>query len=471
MSLSIKTKTGNQTTLEAETISAFHQTLRGLILYPGDSGYDDARRIWNGMIDRRPALIVRCTGAADVIDAVHFARTHDLLISVRGGGHNVTGNAVCEGGLMIDLSLMDGVHVDPAARSVRAQGGATWGDVDRETQVFGLAAPGGVVSTTGIAGLTLGGGLGWLRRKYGLSCDNLLSVDIVTADGQLRKVSAQEHSDLFWGIRGGGGNFGIATSFEFRLYPVGPEVMLANVMYPLEQAKQVMTAWREFMAAAPDEISSVCMFWSVPAVEMIPSELWHKKIVAVAALYAGDAGTGETMLQPLRTLAEPVLDLSHRLPYRTVQSLFDPFFPTGRYYYLKSTDLTSLDDEVLDAILARAGDRPTPSTLLVLWYYGGAMQQIGVEETAFASRNTPCLYSIDAVWDDPQDSERCIAWARDYVSSLQPYSAGGLYSNFTGDQERAQTLYGPNHRRLAELKRKYDPTNLFRLNQNVQPAV
>jgi hypothetical protein len=471
MSLTVVTRTGGQTTLDVATVAAFQQSLRSSILLPGATGYDEARTVWNAMIDRKPALIIRCQGTADVIDVVNFARTHDLLVSVRGGGHNVTGNAVCEGGLMIDLSLMKGVHVDPKQRHARAQGGATWGDVDRETQVFGLATPGGVVSITGIAGLTLGGGLGWLRRKYGLSCDNVVSVEIVTADGQLCTASAQENADLFWGIRGGGGNFGIVTSFEFQLHPVGPEVMLCNMMYPIEDAKMVIAAWRDFLAGAPDDVSSICTFWSVPAVAPIPETLWNKQVVGIGAMFAGDATEGEKLLQPLRELAQPVLDMSGRVPYRTVQTLFDPFFPVGRRYFLKSTDLRSLDDDVIDAVLTRAGDRPTHATLLVLWAYGGAISRVGVQESAFASRNAPCLYSVDGVWDDPQDDERCIAWVREYVAFLKPYSSGGLYGNFTGDQEPGPTLYGPNHQRLVELKNKYDPTNLFRMNQNIKPTV
>ncbi len=471
MSLTIVTRTGGQTTLDRATLDAFQQPLRGPVLLPGAPGYDEARSIWNAMIDRKPALIVRCQGTADVIDTVNFARAHDLLLSVRGGGHNVAGNAVCEGGLMIDLSPMKGVHVDAKARRVRAQGGATWGDVDRETQLFGLATPGGVVSITGIAGLTLGGGLGWLRRKYGLACDNLVSVEIVTADGQLRTASAEENAELFWGIRGGGGNFGVVTSFEFQLHPVGPEVMLCNMMYPIEDAKAVITAWRDFLATTPDDVSSICTFWSVPAVDPIPRALWNKQVVGVAAMYAGDPAEGEKLLQPLRELAEPVLDMSGRIPYRTVQTLFDPFFPVGRRYFLKSTDLRSLDDDVIDAVLTRAVNRPTHATLLVFWAYGGAINRVAMADSAFASRTVPCMYSVDGVWDDSQDDERCIAWVREYIDFLKPYSSGGFYSNFAGDPEAGQKLYGPNHQRLVDLKNKYDPHNLFRMNQNIKPTV
>ena len=305
-----------------------------------DDDYNAVRQVWNGLIDRRPALIARCTGTADVIAAVNFGRTHNLLVSVRGGGHNVAGAAICDGGLMIDLSLMKGIHVDSWRRTARAQAGVTWGDLDHETQAFGLATPGGVVSTTGIAGLTLGGGLGWLRSKHGLACDNLISVDIVTASGELVRASSDDNSELFWGIRGGGGNFGIVTSFEYRLHPVGPQVMMAVVMYPAEDAPKVLPAWRDFVEQAPDEVSSQAYFWSIPAVEAFPSEIWNKPLVIVVAMYAGMADEGERILDPLRRLATPVVDLSGQMPYATAQTLFDPFLPKAqRNYYFKSTDL------------------------------------------------------------------------------------------------------------------------------------
>ena len=438
--LQVVTSTGAHGQLAGAAIEEFKTSMRGPVLCAGDEGYEEARQVWNGLIDRCPALIARCTGVADVIDAVNFARTHNLLVSVRGGGHNVAGSAVCDGGLMIDLSLMKGIHVDPKGRTVRAQGGVTWGDLDRETQAFGLATPGGVVSTTGIAGLTLGGGLGWLRRKYGLSCDNLLSVDIVTADGELCTASAEENPDLFWAVRGGGGNFGVVTSFQYRLHPLGPTVMMFVVMYPVEAAPTVFPAWRDFMATAPDEVSSQAFFWSIPAVEGFPRELWNKPLIILAGMYAGDADEGERVLDPLRRLATPVLDLSGQMPYRTAQTLFDPFFPKGqRYYYFKSTDLARLDDQAIDAIIACAHDRPVPSILLAIWHYGGAMRRAGGGESAFSSRDTPFLFSVDSAWDDPSDSERVIAWSRAQVAAMQPLFVRRALRQFFGFWRRRRS--------------------------------
>lgn len=460
---------------QGATIDEFKAHFRGDVLLPGDAGYDEVRQVWNGMIDRRPGLIVRCTGVADVIDSVNFARTHNLLVAVRGGGHNVAGNAVCDGGLMIDLSLMKAVHVDPKRRTARAQGGATWGDIDRETQVFGLATPGGVVSTTGIAGLTLGGGLGHLRRKCGLSCDNLLSVDIVTADGQFRTASQTENADLFWAVRGGGGNFGIVTSFEFRLHSVGPMVMLCATMYPLAKAKDILRTWREFTTTAPDELSSIAQIWSVPQAPDFPEDTRGKPVVIAAGVYAGPVNEGEQLVQPLRELDTPVLDLSGPMPFTAVQSAFDPFFPKGEHLnYWKSIYLNDLNDEVIDAILVHAGNRPSPRTLVNHWHMGGTVGRVGSEDTAFGDRSAPFLLEISSSWSDPQDSERNVTWTREFWSAMRPFSSGGLYLNFQGLAEQGEdpvrAAYGANYERLVALKTKYDPTNLFRLNQNIRPV-
>jgi FAD/FMN-containing dehydrogenase len=474
--LPVKTRTGSEGLLASTRVDEFRRTLRGSVLSAGDNGYDEARQVWNGLIDRRPALIARCTGVADVVDAVNFARDVDLLLSVRGGGHNVAGSGVCDGGLMIDLSLMKSIHVDPKQCTARAQGGVTWGEFDQETQRFALAAPGGVVSTTGIAGLTLGGGLGWLRNKYGLACDNLIAVDIVTAAGETCRASAEENSDLFWGIRGGGGNFGVVTSFEYRLHSVGPEVMMCVVMYPLEAAPAVLPAWHAFVSCAPDEVSSQIYFWSIPAVDGFPQEIWNKPIVIVTAMYAGPAGEGELLLDPLRRFATPLLDLSGKMSYCTAQALFDPFLPKGqRYYYFKSTDLAGVDGDVIDALIGCANDRPVPSILIALWHYGGAMRRVGEHATAFGSRDTPFLFSVDSIWDEVAESETMIRWSRAQVAAMRPYSAGGLYVNFSGFGEEGEALvraaYGANYDRLSILKRQFDPTNLFHMNQNILPAV
>ncbi len=427
------------------------------------------------MHDKRPALIARCTGVADVIDAVNFARTNNLLVAVRGAGHNVSGSASCNGGIMIDLSLMKAVHVDPKAKTARVQGGATLGDMDRETQVFGLAAPGGNVSTTGVAGLTLGGGLGHLRRKYGLAIDNLLSVDLVTADGQFLTASEKENSDLFWGIRGGGGNFGVVTSFEFRLHPVGPMVTLCATWYPVENAKEILAKWSNFMDDAPEEFSSFAAIWTVPAAPDIPEEQHGKRAIVLAGVHCGSLEEGERVIQPLRELGTPMVDMSGPLPWTDVQSAFDPFFPKGHQYYFKSRYLKNLDDDTIDALLPRAINPPAPFVLIAIWHYGGAMQRVDSAETAFMGREESFLFSVDAVWDDPAQNDEVLAYARAYLAEMEPYSPGGLYVNFAGLGEEGDALvrsaYGANYERLVALKNKYDPTNFFRLNQNIKPTV
>ena len=445
--------------LDEPAIEAFRGKVRGAVLRTGDPEYDTARAIQNGLIDRRPGLIVRCSGAADVIEAVNLARTHGLLLAVRGGGHNVAGNAVCDGGLVIDLSSMRAVHVDAGRRTVRVQGGATWGDVDRETQVFGLAVPGGVVASTGVAGLTLHGGMGHLRRKYGLSIDNLLSVDIVTADGQIHTASAEDHADLFWAVRGAGSNFGVVTSFEFRAHPLGQTVLLCAPMYTLEDAPRVIPAWRDFMATAPEEVSSIAVFWSVPA--GFPPDLVGTPVVIMAAVYAGPPEEGERLLRPLRELATPVMDLSAPLPFTAIQSAFDPFFPKGLLMYWKSLYVDGLTDELIQELCRLAAARPSSQSPIDIWHHGGAMRRTGAEATAFGRRDAPYLLSFDATWTDPRDTERNIAWAREAWAAMRRFSSGGLYLNFPGFGEEKEELlraaYGANYERLRSLKRSTTP--------------
>lgn len=474
--LKVMTTEGENTDLEEATIEQFKSGLRGELLSPGDDSYDEARVIWNGMIDKRPALIARCSGAADVIDAVNFARTNNVLLAVRGGGHNVAGNAVCDGGLVIDLSQMKGVEVDPGKRVARAQGGVTWGDLDRETQAFGLATPGGVVSTTGIAGLTLGGGFGWLRRKYGLSVDNLRSVDIVTADGQFLKASNTENTDLFWAIRGGGGNFGVVTSFEFSLHPVGPVLMFEAAMYPAENATAFAPLWREFMETAGDEVSSQMAFWSIPDIEAFPESARGKPVVIFPAVYAGPADEGQKILQPLREFGTPLVDLSGPMPFTSIQTAFDPFFPKAELqYYWKSLYLDNLNHDTIETIVSRAAARPSPMTLVNVWSMGGAMIRVAAKETAFGDRSAAFLLEISSTWADPQDSERNIGWTREFWAEMKRFSSGGVYLNFPGLGEEGEDLvraaYGANYERLVDLKNKYDPRNLFSLNQNIKPSV
>jgi FAD/FMN-containing dehydrogenase len=463
-----------QLALDAEAVQGFVAGVRGPVIQAGDEGYDGARAIWNGLIDRKPALIVQCSGAADVVDAVNFARERDLLLSIKAGGHNVAGNAVNDGGLVIDLSQMRGVHVDASTRTVRAHGGATWGDADRESQLFGLAVPGGLISTTGIAGLTLHGGIGHLRRKYGLSIDNLLSVDIVTADGQLRRASATENEDLFWAVRGAGSNFGVVTSFDFQAHPVGPMVMVGAIFYPQEDGRDVVASWRDYMAGAPDELSAVLFFWNVPPGEPFPTEHHGKPVVVVAAVYSGAVEDGESIVQPLRELGQPLIDLSGPWPWLGLQSGFDALFPKGAFYYWKSRALPELSDAAIDEIAEWATRRPSPLTDITIWHHGGAMSRVGETETAYAGRDAPFLVTGEASWTEPAQTDGAIAWARGFWDAMSRYSTGGLYLNFPGFGEERDELvragYGANYERLAALKAEYDPGNLFRMNLNIAPA-
>ena len=460
--------------VDEEALQAFAAGVRGPVLQPDDAGYEEARQIWNGLIDRRPALIVQCTGAADVVDTVNFAREHDLVLSIKGGGHNVAGNAVNDGGVVIDLSQMRGVHIDPGTGRVRVQGGATLGDMDRETQLFGLAVPAGVVSTTGVAGLTLHGGAGHLRRKYGLTIDNLLSVDIVTADGQLRRASATENEDLFWAVRGAGSNFGVVTSFEFQARPVGPMVMVAAVFYPLEDIGQVLPAWRDFTATAPEEVSSIALCWSVPPHEPFPPEHHGRPVLVIAGAFAGPVEDGEAVVQPLRELGQPLIDLSGPWPWLGLQSGFDALFPKGGFYYWKSRALAELSDDAIADIADFASRRPSPLTDIVVWHNGGAISRAGESETSYAGRDAAYLVTGEASWDDPALTDDAIAWGRAFWDTMGRHSTGGLYLNFAGLGEEKEALvkagYGSNYDRLARLKAEYDPANLFRMNLNITPA-
>ncbi len=461
------------TTLDEETIQAFRESVRGDLITPDDPRYDAARAVRNGLIDRHPALVARCSGTADVVACVNFAREQDLPVTVRGGAHNVAGNAVNDGGVVIDLSSMRGVFVEPATRTVRAQGGATWGDVDREAQLFGLAVPGGVVSTTGIGGLTLHGGYGHLRRTHGLSLDNLLAVEIVTADGQARTASEAENPDLFWAVRGAGSNFGAVTAFTFRAHPVGPLVYLSASMYSRDDAGAVIRAWRDFTASAPDDVNSILLQWSIPDDEHFPPELRRTPVVVVAAVHAGPVDAGEAITRPLREIATPILDLSGAMPYTALQSAFDPFFPEGRHYYWKSIYLDDLSDMAVETLTGIGAARPSGESAATLWHLGGAMSRVDNAATAYARREAPYLLAAEASWDDPALDEQAIAWARDALAAMQPYSRGGSYLNFPGFGEEKEAMlrasYGANYDRLAGIKTTYDPDNLFRVNLNIAP--
>jgi FAD/FMN-containing dehydrogenase len=467
MTVNVSRMTSDTLPIDDAALETLRTDFRGPLLQPGDEGYDSTRQVWNAMIDRRPALIARCTGVVDVMQAVEFARRHDLLLAVRGGGHNVAGNAVCDGGLTIDLSHMKGIHVDPAAHTVRAEGGVTWGELDRETQVFGLATTGGTVSMTGIAGLTLGGGFGWLMRQHGPACDNLLAADIVTADGRFLRASATEHPDLFWGLRGGGGNFGVVTSFEFRLHEVGPTVLAGPLFHPVEAARDLFRVFGDTAPALPETVG--CMAALLTSPDGIP-------LAALIPAYAGPLDRGEDAVRPLRQFGSPVADLVSPIPYRTLQTLFDPAFPAGRRNFWKSSFLRGLDDGAIAVMADHFRRAPSPHAGIAIELFGRAVGRVGPEETAFAHRASPFNAIIFTAWDDPAHDHANIGWVRELWVALQPFAADAVYVNYLGDARdegvgRVRSAYGDAaYQRLATLKREYDPVNLFRMNQNILPG-
>jgi FAD/FMN-containing dehydrogenase len=457
----VVTTTGPETRLDASILAAFRSRLVGEVLAPDDDDYEHARKTWNGMIDKRPGLIARCTGVADVMAAVQFAREHDLLVAVRGGGHSLPGFSVCDGGLVIDLSRQKGIRVDPARRTAIAQPGLTWGEFDRETQVFGLACTGGVISTTGIAGLTLGGGIGWLMRMYGLSCDHLLSVDLVTADGRFVTASAAENPDLFWGVRGGGGNFGIVTAFEYKLRPVGA-VLAGMVIHPLAKAREVLRFYREFTQGAPDELTTYALMLTSP--DGVP-------VVTLACCYCGALSAGEQVVQPLRQFGPPLAEDIRPMPYTELQSLFNAAYPPGLQSYYKSHNLTTITDDLIDTMVDAFATVPSPLTALGFEQFGGAVSRTFPQETAFRHRDAAYDIAILGEWADPAAATPNVQWVREVWSATEPYATGGVYVNFLPEEGEAQVkaAYGSHYDKLVTLKRKYDPTNFFRLNQNIKP--
>jgi FAD/FMN-containing dehydrogenase len=445
----------------------------GAVLEPGDADYESARQIWNGDIQRRPAVIARCTGAADVLAAVRFGRERGLPVAVRGGGHAVAGHALCEGGLVIDLSSMTGVRVDPLAGTVRAQGGCLWRHVDHESQAFGLAVTGGIVTHTGIGGLTLGGGIGHLMRRHGLTIDSLASCDVVTADGELLVASEDEQPDLFWGLRGGGGNFGIATSFEYQLHPLGPTVLAGLLAWPMREAAEILRAFRDFVAGAPDEVGIMANLRLAPPLPVFPEELHGRPVVALVVCYAGPVDEGEEVLRPLRALKTPVLDTIGPKPYVAHQALFDAAYPHGRHYYWKAWKLPPLTDAAIDVIVEQASAITSPQSAIPIFTLGGAVARVGEDATAFTGRSAAHDINFVASWlpDDP-DPERHKAWARACWTAMRPFSHG-VYVNFMADEppSHMRVAYGDGkYARLAALKSKYDPTNFFHSNQNIAPA-
>jgi hypothetical protein len=437
--------------------------VRGAVLDRGHPGYDEARRVWNGLIDRRPAVIARCGDTADVVEAVRVARAHRPVLSVRGGGHQVAGSAVCDDGMVIDLSEMRGVHVDPVARTVRAQAGATWADVDRATQLFGLVTPGGEVSQTGIAGFTLGGGMGLLQRAYGLACDNLRSIEIVTADGVVRTASREEHPDLFWAARGGGRGLGVVTSFEFDLHPLGPVVREGLVFYPYDQAGTVARGWRDLTAELPDTVSPEFVLWSVPPDPAIPAELHGAPVVIVAGVYAGDPADAGPVLAPLAELGTPLVQGGGDVRYAEMQQGLDAAFPAGGRYFFKSHFVRELTDDAIDMMIACDARRATPQSLLVIRTLGGAVDRVGPEESAYPHRGARYNLSINAGWSDPALDDTAIGWARSSWDALRPFATGGVYVNFAGlgEESSRDAVFGPSTARLDEVQSSYDPDGLF----------
>lgn len=445
----------------------------GELVGPDDRDYEERRRVWNGSIDRRPALIARCAGIGDIVSALRFANDAGLPLAVRGGGHSFPGQSVCDGGLVIDLSLMKGIHVDPEARTVTAQGGVLLGELDQATQAFGLAVPAGIVTHTGLAGLTLGGGIGWLHRKYGLTVDQLLSAKLVTASGELVTASESDNADLFWGIRGGGGNFGIVPEFTFRLNPVGPIVLAGTIFWAMSDSPQVLRFYRDFIADAPDELMTIVVHRMAPPLPFVPAELHGKPVVAVVCCYAGPVEEGERVLAPLRRFGRPVLDVCAPKPFVEHQATFDASFPHGGWYYMRSCDVAELSDEVIDITVAHAMRIKSPLTAFPIWQMGGALSRASEDATAFNARNAGHTFNITAMTESAEGFDEEREWVRDFSTALEPHHTGSVYVNFLMDEgeDRVRAAYGAaRYDRLKGLKRKYDPENRFRLNQNITPA-
>jgi FAD/FMN-containing dehydrogenase len=458
--------------IDARATNELASTLRGELVRPGDATYEQHRKVWNGSIDRFPALIARCHGAADVVAAVRFARGHGLLVAVRGGGHSFPGHSVCDGGMVIDLSLMKGIRVDPAGRTVRAQAGVLLGELDRETQAFGLVVPAGFVSHTGLAGLTLGGGIGFTMRKFGLTIDNLLSVDLITAEGELVRASERENVDLFWGVRGGGGNFGIVTEFEFRLDPLGPQVVAGPVFWPIDDAPSVLRFYRDWIADCPDDLMTLVVERKAPAIEGMPPDRVGERVLAVVCCYAGAVDEGEKVLRPLRGFRSPALDLCQPRPFVEHQRMYDPSFEPGWHYYFRSCDVAELNDDIIDVMVEYGRQIESPITSVGLWQMGGAVARAAEDETAFAGRGAGHTFNINGNSQTAEGFEAEREWARELWTALEPHHTS-VYVNFLMDEgeERVRQAYGPEkYQRLKALKRKYDPDNFFRLNQNIPPG-
>jgi FAD/FMN-containing dehydrogenase len=472
--LVVKTIDGKSTTLPSEALDALRGGLRGALCLPGDAGYDEARTIWNAMIDKRPAAVVRAAGPSDVIQTVRLAAQHGLVLAVRSGGHNIAGSAVCDGGLMLDLSRMASVRVDPTARTARVEPGARLADLDKETQAFGLATPLGINSTTGVAGLTLGGGFGWLSRKYGLTVDNLMSADVVTAAGELVHASETDHPDLFWAIRGGGGNFGVVTSFELRLHPVGPQVLAGLIVHPFSAARDVLNEYRRLVAKAPDELTCWTVMRKAPPLPFLAPEVHGTEVLVLALCYAGDPAAGAKALAPFKAIGKPIADVVGPAPFAAWQTAFDPLLTPGERNYWKSHDFLEISDGLIEKVVSAVKTLPSPQCEIFIASLGGAINRIASDATAYPHRNVNFVMNVHTRWSSPSEDKACIAWARAFFDATATFATGGVYVNFMPDDEAQRVrsgAYGANYDRLSKVKAKYDPRNLFRTNQNVAPAL
>jgi FAD/FMN-containing dehydrogenase len=463
---------GESMMLEGSVIESLKADLRGSLFFPGEDGYEKARTVWNAMIDRRPALVVHCAGVKDIKHAVDFTRIHGLLTSIKGGGHNIAGSAVCDGGLLIDLSGMRSVRIDPGTRVAHVEPGATLGDFDAEAQAFGLATPLGINSTTGVAGLALGGGFGWFSRKHGMTIDNLVAVDVITADGRFLRADGRENADLFWAMRGGSGNFGIVTRFEFRLHPLGPGVLTGLVVYPLDEAASALKQYREFAKELSDETTVWTVLRKAPPLPFLPPEVHGTEIIAFALFHAGDPEAGRKVLEPVRHFGKALGEFIGVQPYRSWQQAFDPLLTPGARNYWKSHNFADLSDGAIDTTIRYIGNLPSPDCEIFFGQIGGATMRPPADSAAYPHRNAMFVCNVHGRWDTPAEDRNGMEWARGFFRDTAPHATGGVYVNFLTDDEseRVKAAYGANYQRLAEIKKKYDPQNLFRMNQNIRPT-
>lgn len=471
MNSNIKTLDGKNIALASEIIDSFRSQLTGTVICETDPGYDEARTIWNAMIDRRPALIAKCMGTADVVSAVKFAREHNLLTSVRGGGHNIAGMALADNAMLIDLSPMKWVRVNPETKTAFVAPGATLRHVDHETQLYGLATSTGINSTTGIAGLTLGGGFGWLSRSYGLTIDNLVAAEVVTADGSVINVNEKENADLFWAIRGGSGNFGIVTSFQFKLHPVGPAVLAGLIVHPYKDAKKVFEHYRNFVSTAPDKATCWVVLRKAPPLPFLPAEVHGKDVFVIAAIYAGDLKEGEKVLGPLRQFGNPIADVIGPVPFAAWQQAFDPLLTPGARNYWKSHNFTELSDGLIEILLEYSAKLPSPLSEIFIGQLGGAINRVAADATSYPHRNANFVMNVHTRWEDRSMDDHCIDWARKLFDQTAPYAMGSVYVNFISEgEDRVEAAFGANFEQLGKIKQKYDPDNFFRVNQNIKPV-